>query len=206
MAADPHRSFMSVEEYLELDRTSLDAKYEYIDGYVYNVRDPQSLAGGTLAHARIAFKVAKILESLLSSGSYRVYTSDVRVQISQSKYVYPDITISCAESDWQEKQDTIYAPHLVIEVLSPSTEAYDRGRKFAHYQRCQTLQEYVLINTQRQAVETYKRENNAWLYRLFEPDQKVEFTSINVSFEIANLYEHVTVPSRDDPGIPYLWG
>jgi Uma2 family endonuclease len=199
MAADPPCHFMSVEEYLELDRTSPDTKYEYIDGYVYEMRSPQALAGRSIAHARIAFNTAKILDSLLSSGSCRVYTSDVRVQVSQSKYVYPDITVSCEPDDWQEKQDTIYAPRLIIEVLSPSTEAYDRGRKFAHYQQCVTLQEYVLVNTQRQAVETYRREHNAWLYRLFEPNHSVEFTSINISLDLSSLYEHVTVPINDEP-------
>jgi Uncharacterized protein conserved in cyanobacteria len=193
MAADPHRYHMSVEEYLELDRNSPDAKYEYVDGIAYNLRDPQALAGGTIAHARIALNTAILLDRLLADSSCQVHTSDVRVRVNEARYLYPDVTVSCDPADNQGDNDTIHSPRLIVEVLSPSTEAYDRGKKFAYYQQLASLQEYVLVNTQRQAIEVYTREGNTWRYRLYGIGQTVALNSMNASFALATVYEHVQV-------------
>ncbi len=201
MAADPHHRYMTVEEYLELDRSSPDTKYEYIDGIVHNARDPQALAGGSVAHARIALNAAKIIDALLAQSTCQVYTSDVRVQIQAKRYVYPDVTVSCESIDAQD--DTLHAPRVIIEVLSPSTEAYDRGNKFAYYQQVPTIQEYVLISQQRQAVEVFTREDkHSWRYKLYEASETVYLASINVSFGIVALYERVGVFGNDEqPGM-----
>jgi Uma2 family endonuclease len=203
MATNPHQQHMSVEEYLELDRNSPDAKYEYIDGVVYNLREVQALAGGSIAHARIALNTAKLLDTLLAESACQVYTSDVRVQVTASRYVYPDVTISCEPADWQD--DTLYGPRVVVEVLSPSTEAYDRGKKFAYYQQIPTLQEYVLISQQQQRIEVYTREDkHTWRYQLFGVGETVALTSINVTFDITMLYERVDIPGNDIPEPPTL--
>jgi Uma2 family endonuclease len=203
MATNPHQQHMSVEEYLELDRNSLDAKYEYIDGVVYNLREVQALAGGNIAHARIALNAAKLLDTLLAESAYQVYTSDVRVQVTALRYVYPDVTVSCEPTDWQG--DILYGPRVVMEVLSPSTEAYDRGKKFAYYQQIPTLQEYVLISQQPQSIEHYTREDkHTWRYQLFGIGETVTLTSINITFDVAMLYERVAIPGNDEPEPPAM--
>ncbi|GCF11788.1 Uma2 family endonuclease [Dictyobacter arantiisoli] len=189
MAANPHRQHMTVAEYLALDQSNPDAKYEYIDGIAYNVRDPQALAGGTLAHARITLNLAICIDRLLADSSCQVFTSDVRVQLSATRYVYPDLTISCEPADWQA--DTIYDPRVIIEVLSPSTEAYDRGKKFAFYQLVTSLQEYVLISTQQQAIEVFTREGSTWHYQLYRVGESAQLHSLAISLTLADVYSRV---------------
>src|SRR5947208_8600621 len=183
MAADPRGLSMSVEEYLELDRNSLDTRYEYIDGYVY------MLAGGSADHSTIRINVLTVLHRLLHSSSCRVYNSDLRVRLSKKRFVYPDVTVSC-DPRHRGKIDIVEYPRLIVEVLSPSTEGYDRGRKFSYYRACPVLQEYVLIDVHRQAVEVFRRETeNLWTLHPFGPGDTIELTSIGVSFLIDAVYE-----------------
>ncbi|MGH2494243.1 MAG: Uma2 family endonuclease [Ktedonobacteraceae bacterium] len=187
MVAQPYRTLMSVEDYLVLDRDSIEARYEYIDGYAY------MMSGGTLNHSTICINITSLLRNLLRHSSCRVYNSDARVRLSALRYVYPDATISCDEHD-QGTGDTIHFPRLIIEVLSPSTEAYDRGQKFIYYRTCPTIMEYVLVDTQRQAVDVYRRASaNLWTLHLFSSGDQIDLTSINVSFPIAAFYEGVTL-------------
>jgi len=190
MVADPPRRFMSVEEYLELDRNSLDARYEFIDGVV------TMLAGGTANHSRICVNVVSQLHGALRGKPCQVFNSDLRVSISATRYIYPDISVSCDPRDQEQgDSDIIHYPRVVIEVLSPSTEAYDRGRKFGYYRACPTLQEYVLVDSQRQAIDLYRRQTeNLWTFHPFGPDDEVELKSINVHFPLASVYEDVTFP------------
>ena len=137
MMALSHDTTMSVEEYLQLDRSSIEARYEYIDGYV------TMLAGGTLDHATIGANIISILRRSLRGSPCRVFTSDARVRLSKTRFVYPDATVSCDEQD-RGQNDNVQSPRLVVEVLSPSTEGYDRGRKFGFYRECPTIQEYLI--------------------------------------------------------------
>src|SRR5258708_390573 len=147
MAVDPHRLFMSVEEYLELDGNGLDARYEYIDGVV------TMLAGGTTNHSRISVNMVSLLQATLRGSPCEVFNSNLRVSISSTRYVLPDASVSCDPHDLEGENDIIYSPRVIVEVLSPSTEATDRGKKFRYYQSCPSIQEYVLISTQEQAIE-----------------------------------------------------
>jgi Uma2 family endonuclease len=188
MTANPNRVLMSVDEYLELDRNALDTRYEFIDGVV------TMMAGGTADHSTISINVISALRGLLRGNQRRVYNSDLRVRPTQSRYVYPDASISCNVED-RGQIDIIQSPCVVIEVLSPSTEAYDRGRKFAYYRACPTLQEYVLVDTQRQAVDLYRRAtDNLWTLHPFGPGETIMLKSINVSIPIDAFYENVTFP------------
>src|SRR3954452_10180237 len=117
----PKHIMTSVEEYLKIDEDSYEARYEYIDGDIIDIR---MLAGGTNNHSKIAGNITTILNNLLSESACSVYTSDARVQLSPSRYVYPDITVSCDERE-QGNDKTLLYPRLIIEVLSPGTEAYD---------------------------------------------------------------------------------
>ena len=192
MAADPHRLFMSVEEYLELDRNSVDARYEYIDGVV------TMLAGGTTNHSRISVNVVSLLRAALRGSPCEVFNSDLRVSISSTRYVLPDASVSCVPGDLEGENDTISSPCVIVEVLSPSTEATDRGKKFRYYQSCLSIQEYVLISTQEQAVDVYRRaSDNLWTLHPFGPGDEVELKSIDVSIPLEALYENVTVPREN---------
>jgi len=117
--------WISPEEYLEIDRASIDVKYEYMDGHMY------AMSGGTVNHAEIALNVLITLRAHLGNGPCHAFSSDVRVQVAEKKYYYPDVTVSCNTEDWQQgTNDIVHTPRLVVEVLSPSTESFDRGKKF----------------------------------------------------------------------------
>lgn len=188
MVAQPHRSLMSVEDYLTLDRNSLEARYEFIDGYAY------MLAGGTADHSVISVNIMRELSFALRSSTCRVFNSDMRVRLSEKRYVYPDVSVSCDLGD-RGRIDTLQSPRLVVEVLSPSTEAYDRGKKFGYYRACPTVQEYMLVDTQQQAVEVYRREQDTfWKFTPFGPGDQVELASIGARFPVAAVYENVALP------------
>lgn len=187
MATLLHRPSMSIEEYLDLDRRSSETRYEYIDGYV------RMLASGTPDHAKIAANVIGVLYGVLEGSTCGVYTSDVRVCLSETRYVYPDIAVSCDARD-QEQEEMIQYPCLIVEVLSPSTEAYDRGRKLAYYRQCPSIREYVLVDSQRQTVEVFRREKNTfWTYHAFGSGDEVELASLGVRFPLVKLYRNVVL-------------
>ncbi|QBD81248.1 Uma2 family endonuclease [Ktedonosporobacter rubrisoli] len=165
MAADPQR-WLSVEEYLELDSASLDLKYEYLSGQI------RAMNGGTTNHAWLSINMLTQLNEQLRSGPCLVYNSDMRVQLAHNCYVYPDVTISCDVADAQGENVIVRAPHLVVEVLLPSTEAYDRGEKFARYQSCASVQEYVLVNYRQQLIEVFRRQGAKWSYAPLRPVRK----------------------------------
>jgi Uma2 family endonuclease len=179
---------MSVEDYLTLDRTSVEARNDYVDGYVY------MLAGGTADHSTMSINLTSLLHSLLRGSPCRVYNSELKVRLPQKRYVYPDASVSCDQRD-RGTIDIVQFPRLIVEVLSSSTEAYDRGRKFAYYRACPTVQEYVLVDTQRQAVEVYRRQaDTLWTLHPFGLGDQVELASLSLSFPIEALYEDVTLP------------
>jgi Uma2 family endonuclease len=192
MAALPNHASMSVEEYLQMDRSSTEIRYEYIDGHV------RMLAGGTLNHATISFNMARILHDLLRGETCRVFTSDAHVRVSETRYVYPDVTVSCDERDRGEV-DIIQSPRLIVEVLSTTTEDFDRGKKFILYRECPTIQEYVLINAKRQMIEVFRRErNDLWILQVLGPGKQVELASLDVRFPVSAVYEDVIFPEDED--------
>ena len=178
----PHHPAISVEEYFELDSGGED-RYEYIDGYVY------MLAGGSPNHAIIGANFTSILKGLLRERPCRVYSSDVYFYLSERQYVHPDISVSCNKEDHIDP-DSIKHPCLVSEVLSPSTEARDRGRKFGWYRARPSIQEYVLIASEYKEVQVYQREkNDLWTLKTFGPQDTVELVRLGVRFSVAEIYE-----------------
>jgi Uma2 family endonuclease len=173
---------ISVEDYLTLDRASKDARYEYFDGEL------RMLAGGSNYHSTIMINLISILHGLLRGSSCRVHGSDMRVQLSKTRYVYLDATITCDQRD-HEFSDILRHPRVVIEVLSPSTEATDRGKKFTLYRECPTVQEYVMVDAQSVQVEIYHRIDGKWTLSTFGPGNKVELESLNIRFPIEEVYE-----------------
>src|SRR5713226_4632741 len=176
---EPQRIYMSVEEYLAYDQAS-EIKHEYYDGEVI------ALAGGTTAHNRLTLKMAMLLtEELGWRGPCKVYASDMRILVTRKKYVYPDVVVSCDISDHQEDSDILYSPRLIVEVISPSTEAKDRGKKLDWYRSCASVYEYILINTRFQLVEIHRRnDNGSWAYLTYGADETIELASLDLHISV----------------------
>jgi Uma2 family endonuclease len=175
---------MSVEEYFELEENNPDTRYEYLDGYVY------MMSGGSANHATIGGNIHAILRNLLRGSPCRVYNSDMKVRVSKQRYFHPDVTVSCDSRD-RGTADFIQTPRLVVEVLSPSTEARDRGRKLQCYLACPTIEEYLLVDSRSMRIEIYRKEQNKWIYDAFEADDEVELASLGVRFPVVAAYEDV---------------
>jgi len=189
MLAKQQTQPMTVDEWRELERTS-EVKHEYIDGYVY------AMAGGSLAHSLIAANAVSTLNAAFGDGPCLAYTSDAATRVSESRYTYADVVVSCSACDQASRDATeVVEPRVVLEVLSDSTEYKDRGRKSDDYRRCPSLQEYVLVGTRYQRVEIYRRTPEGWgLFCFYGPGDEAELTSIGVRFPIAALYRRTDVP------------
>jgi Uma2 family endonuclease len=189
MVARREPRYLTVDEWRDLERANPDVKYEYIDGQVY------LMSGGSLAHSRIGSNTVRALEDALGSQPCYVYNSDTSVCLSETRYTYPDASVSCDPRDQPTtEQVQVQAPRVVVEVLSDSTEGKDRIRKANYYHACPTIQEYVLIATKYQAVEVQRRAGDEWTLHLFGPSDDIELVSIGVRFPLAILYRGTVVP------------
>ena len=185
MIATPQSSNITPEEYLQLE-TARDIKHEYIDGKIRPVCDVDDV------HVTIVGNIFALLLSYLRGSGCRVYISDMKVRIEQkNRFYYPDVLVTCEDRD----RDSTFKkfPILIIEVLSDSTEAFDRGDKFADYQSLPSLQEYVLVNTRKARIECFRRtKEDLWLLQFYElKDSQFELTSVNFQRKIGDVYEEV---------------
>lgn len=175
----------SVDQYLDLERIS-PVRHEYLDGYVY------ALAGGTQAHSVIYANLVAALRAAVRGGPCRVYTADMKVRVTERRFLYPDVSVGCDPADRRDAADWLAAPRLVVEVLSDSTAAYDRGDKFALYQQNEALQDYVLVHTRQQLVEVHSRQpDGGWVEQTYEPGATVVLPSLAVQIAVAAVYEDV---------------
>lgn len=177
----PEYLFMSVEDYLALDNNSHDARYEYLDGEV------RMLAGGSTYHSALISRLGAILGNSLANGLCWTYNSDIRLELSESYYVYPDLSVSCEEND-HTLDNSIRHPCMVIEVLSPSTEAIDTGEKLRAYLSHPTIQEYVIVDSLSIWIEVYHREDDGWRFRTYGPNSSVKLEHLNIQFSVDTLY------------------
>jgi Uma2 family endonuclease len=187
MIASPQSPF-TVEDYLQLEAESL-IKHEYINGDVY------AMAGASDTHVTIALNIAALLRSHVRGSGCRVYIADMKARIeARNCFYYPDVMVTCDPRD-QETSNYKRFPKLIVEVLSDSTEAFDRGDKFADYQILDCLEEYVLINTRHQRVECFRRNaEGLWVLQYYTPEtHRFELYSINFSDTLAALYEDVVL-------------
>ena len=148
---------MTFEEYLAFEEAS-DEKHEWVNGYVF------AMAGGTPRHARLSARAIVLLEGLLGPHGCGAYSSDLRVTITETtRRTYPDVTVVCGPlAKDPADRNAITNPTLIVEVLSDSTEASDRGEKWRHYRTLPSLQSYVLINTREPLVEVFTRTGTSW--------------------------------------------
>ncbi|MBD2357223.1 Uma2 family endonuclease [Tolypothrix sp. FACHB-123] len=184
MLALPDSILMNAEEYLVWEPTQ-EQRYEYWDGEVV------AMSGGTRNHNRVCLNLFKLLDDTLGDRSCEVYIVDVKVQLEPGqKYFYPDVVVTCDERDTDPQ--LVQFPCLIIEVLSPSTEAADRGKKFAKYRQSPTLQEYVLVQVTQPGVEVFRRnEQGKWVLSEYNLDEKLLLESVNVEIAISDLYRQV---------------
>ncbi|SLM29903.1 conserved hypothetical protein [Desulfamplus magnetovallimortis] len=177
------------EEYLELERTS-EVKYEYFDGEVF------AMVGASLNHNRINRNMIQKIGIQLEGSPCEALSSDMRVKIEAlEKYTYPDIAMVCGDVNLEKKKglDTLLNPIVIIEILSKSTEAYDRGTKFQHYQLIPSLQEYILVSQHDCRIEKYVREaEGKWIYSLYgEMGQSMTIASIGCELLLSDIYYRV---------------
>ena len=188
MVASSDRNYMSPQEYLEWEERQ-EIKYEYIDGEVF------AMTGGTLPHTTIALNLASALKIHLRGSECLPFMADAKVGVSEKgPFHYPDVVVSCDERDKQAIEFLQY-PCLIVEVLSPSTEAYDRGTKFTRYRRIQTLQEYVLIDAEKIGLDCFRlNDRGLWELHPYEEGDEVHLTSVHFHFPISLVYENIQFP------------
>ena len=200
MALQP-RTFLSPEAYLTIERQAT-CKSEYAAGEMF------AMAGASRRHNLIVANVIRILGNQLLESPCNVYPSDMRLKIRRTgRYTYPDVVVACAEEQFEdEHRDTLLNPVVIIEVLSESTEAYDRGKKFEQYQYIESLIEYMLIAQDHHSVEHYVRQGQrTWTYSVFQSlEDTVSVSTIACQFVLQDLYVKVdmqlsipTTPERE---------
>jgi Uma2 family endonuclease len=172
---------LSTAEYLAWEEQQ-EEKHEYENGRIY------AMAGASENHIIITDNCTAFLVPKLRGGPCRSFSSDMRVNITENIYYYPDLLITCDERDRLHRNHKSY-PCLIMEVLSESTEARDRGVKFAHYQTIESLQEYVLISQSAQRIEVFRRYNSKlWLLQTYTTGETIQLQSINLEIPIAEIY------------------
>lgn len=178
---------LTIEEYLEWE-SQQDIRYEYINSEVF------AMTGGTIPHNDLALNLYRTLYPHLRSQGCRVNVSDVKVQVkATNSFYYPDVIVSCNPEDLNARKFIKY-PKIIAEVLSPGTSAKDRGEKFTDYLTIPTLQEYLLIDSEKISVELYRRgEGRMWLYYPYIAEDKIALSSIEFELPIALLYEGVVL-------------
>ncbi len=184
--------YISPEDYLRIERNNTE-RHEYINGVMC------AMAGGTPRHSEVILNVGTALRIRLRGSGCKAYTSELRVlNTTTGAFLYPDITVICGEPVLSSiDKDTIVNPLVLVEVLSPSTEAYDRGAKFTHYKLLETFQVYVLVAQDQARIQTYTREGDEWRLAEFAGlDATLEIPAINVTAPLSEIYEGVLLDTE----------
>ncbi len=182
------KTYITPEQYLEWERHA-EFKSEYYGGEIF------AMAGASEAHNLIAGNIFALLWTQMRGRPCKTYASDMRVQVARNNlYTYPDVTVVCGPVQFSDaKQDSLQNPSVIFEVLSPSTEDYDRGEKFALYRNCPTLTDYLLVSQERMRVEHHRRlGDGTWLLTEAEgPEAQIKLDSISCKLLLADVYERV---------------
>jgi len=187
---------LTPQEYLEGERLA-EFKREYLNGEVY------AFAGTSEAHVDVVCNCVASIHTQFKGRDCKVYSADLRVKVNASgPYVYPDVVAVCGERVFEDEElDTLLNPTVIIEVLSDSTEAHDRGWKWQHYQKLPSLREYVLVAQDQVRVEHYiRQENDMWLLWIGEDlEATLKLASIRCEVPLADLYDKVQFPTKQTP-------
>jgi Uma2 family endonuclease len=184
-------STVTREEYLRQERRA-EFRSEYHRGHVV------AMSGASRNHNEIATNISASLHAQLRDRPCSNYVSDMRVSVQGGeRYLYPDIVVTCGQQVFEDdERDILVNPLLIMEVLSPSTEAYDRGEKFIHYQTIPSLREYVLVSQTRRRIEVYRRQpDGSWLYQSWPPSPTpLVLQSIDCTLTLDEVYRKVEEP------------
>lgn len=176
----------SREEYFALLEADPTHRYEYLDGYIY------MMTGGSPDHSIIGGNIVRILGNLLQGRHCIVYNSDLYVELSENYRVCPDATVSCDPRDRGAK-DAIHYPSLVVEVLSPNSEARDRGKKSLAYRSCPSIQEYLLVSSDAPIIEVFRREKgDFWTLYTLGIEDPITLRYLDIRFPIAEIYQNAS--------------
>ena len=195
MSALPQpKPYLTPEEYLVQERQS-ETKSEYWQGETY------ALAGASRQHNLMAFNLAATLDAQLKSRPCEAYLSDMRVKKDRAGlYTYPDVTVVCGQAEFEDRsEDTLLNPATLIEVLSPSTEAYDRGTKFEFYRTLESFSDYLLVSQSRPIIEHFTRQpDDRWLMSTYKGlDAVAPIPAIGCELRLADVYDKVTWPAEE---------
>ena len=186
---------LTPQEYLAIERAA-EFKSEFFDGEMF------AMAVISKDHSRITVNLTGGFHAAIRGKDCELFSSDLRVKVSANGlYTYPDLTIVCGPVDVEDEQaDVLLNPTLIIEVLSPGTERYDRGKKFDLYRELDSLKEYVLVSQDQYRVEQFLRGNGSeWGYRVaFKEDDIVEFPSVGCSISLKDIYARVVFPPEQE--------
>lgn len=183
----------TIAEYFALERTS-PVKHEYFAGELF------AMAGGTESHNLICGNLVREFGNQLADRPCRVYTSDMRVKTAAGLYTYPDVGIVCEKPVLDDERSTLLNPLVICEVLSPTTEAYDRGKKFQYYRSLASLREYLLVSQDRVLVEHFARQSDTdqWILTAADSmDEVIHFPALGFQMELRQIYAKVDL----QPGI-----
>jgi Uma2 family endonuclease len=179
------RQVYSFDEYVELDAESR-VKHEFLDGLVW------AMAGGSPEHAAVAAAVGAALSAQLRGRPCRVYSADLRVRVRATGLAtYPDVTVVCGKLELDpgdRKGQTVVNPRAIVEVLSPRAEVYDRGEKLAHYKRVDSLEDVVLVAHDRQRIEVWHRDGDAWSLDVAHDGGVAKVASIDCTLVVDEVY------------------
>lgn len=185
-------AYVTPEEYLARERVAVE-KCEYFRSEIF------AMAGGSPAHNRITANLIREIDTRLLGGPCLTYTGGQRVKVTATElYTYPDVVVVCGEPEFERGgPDTLLNPTLLVEVLSPSTEGYDRGAKFGHFRRLHTLKEYVLVSPDRARVERYVRNGEIWeLTELDGLGSALRLDSVPGEIPLSRIYDRVSLPEQ----------
>jgi len=200
MTASPGRVKYTPAEYLKIERAA-DTKSEYLNGEIL------AMTGASRPHNLVAGNLFRLVSGFLLEGICETYTGDMRVRVSHTGlYTYPDFAVACPPIFFEDAEvDTLLNPVILGEVLSPSTEAYDRGRKFAQYRRLESLREYILLAQDEVRVERYVRQGDLWvLSEVSGLDAILSLESIGYSVRLADVYRKVELPGGGQSAAPVV--
>jgi Uma2 family endonuclease len=178
---------VSVRDYLEQERVS-EVKHEYLGGIV------REMPGASREHNLINTSLIQELANHLDDQLCEVYGSDMRVRVTPTRYTYPDLTVVCEPPTFEDSLlDTLLNPLLMIEILSPFTEAYDRGEKFGFYRRIKSLQEFVFVSQDKPRLERYLRQGHEWRFSEVEGlETHLHLESIGCTLSLARVYKKLS--------------
>ena len=176
--------YLSPEDYLAIERKA-DIKSEYVNGVMY------LMSGASFAHNIIVGNLIGELHARFKETDCGAYPSDLKVRLpDSSSFFYPGVSVLCGEPQFADREkDVVLNPIAVLEVLSNSTEAFDRGKKFQYYQQIESLMEYVLIAQDAMVVESFQRQPGKWLYtKAWGPDASLTLTSVDCQIPLRDIY------------------